>query len=70
MSSLKKRGLILTFSRATDKAVMMFSPLLLVRILDVHDYGQYREFMLYATVLSEIISLNAGRSLLYFMSPR
>ncbi|KAB7627878.1 oligosaccharide flippase family protein [Alkalilimnicola sp. S0819] len=67
MASLKKRGLILTFSRAADQAVMMFSPLLLVRILDVESYGQYREFILYAMLIKACISLGAGRSLLYFL---
>lgn len=67
MSSLKKRGLILTFSRASNQAVMLFSPLLLVRILDVEQYGQYREFMLYALVLNALIGLAASRSLLYFI---
>lgn len=68
--SLRRRGLILALSRGADQAIMLLSPLLLVRILDVTAFGQYREFMLYAVLLKAFISLNAGRNLLYFVPLR
>ena len=70
MASLVKRGLILSASRISNQAVLLFSPLLLVRILDVEAYGQYREFVLYAMLLKVVISFQASRSLLYFLPMR
>ncbi len=70
MGSLKNRSLILALSRASNHAVLLFSPILLVRILDVEDYGQYREFVLYAMLLKELVALSASRSLLYFIPLR
>jgi O-antigen/teichoic acid export membrane protein len=45
----------------------MFSPLLLVRILDVKGYGQYQEFMIYATLFVTICSFGINSSLTYFL---
>lgn len=61
------RGVILTASRLSNFAILMLSPLLLVRILDVADYGAYQEFMIYATVFTTICGLGIDSSLTYFL---
>lgn len=47
--------------------MQLLSPLFLVRILDVHAYGQYREFVLYAMIAASIITFSIPTSLIYFM---
>lgn len=47
--------------------ITIVTPLFLVRILDVKEYGQYREFLLYAMLLVNVIGFGANRSLTYFI---
>jgi O-antigen/teichoic acid export membrane protein len=68
MSNLISRGAILTFSRLSNFAIHLFSPLLLVRVLDVASYGQYQEFMIYAALLTTLCTFSIDSSLLYFLS--
>ena len=67
MSGLMSRGVILTASRLSNFAVLVFSPLLLVRILDVEGYGNYQEFMVYATLFVTICGFGIDSSLTYFL---
>jgi O-antigen/teichoic acid export membrane protein len=67
MSGLISRTVILTVSRLSNFAIHLLSPLLLVRILDVPAYGQYQEFMIYATVLTVLCSFAVDSSLTYFL---
>jgi O-antigen/teichoic acid export membrane protein len=63
--NLLQNSLVLTFARLTNYAVMLVTPLVLVRMLDVSTYGQYREFLLYATVLVAILALAIRDNLMY-----
>ena len=63
--SLVKNGLVLTFARLTNYVMMLVTPLFLVRMLDVETYGQYREFLLYATVLAMFFGLAIKDNLIY-----
>lgn len=63
--NLLHSSLVLTFARLTNYAVMLVTPLVLVRMLDVSTYGQYREFLLYATVLVAILALAIRDNLMY-----
>ena len=45
----------------------MFSPLLLVRILPVTEYGSYREFLVYFGLLLPLVSFGIARSLSYLI---
>jgi len=63
MASLLKRTAVLSFSRFANQAIVFFSPVLLVRILSVAEYGSYREFMLYAGMVGPLISFGIARSL-------
>lgn len=67
MSGLMSRGIILTASRLSNFAILMLSPLLLVRIIDVDGYGRYQEFMIYATLLISICGFGIDASLTYFL---
>jgi O-antigen/teichoic acid export membrane protein len=67
---LIRQSAILGFARFTNFAVMFVTPLLMVRLLDVQAYGQYREFMLYASVLVSFLSLAIKDNLNYFVSVR
>ena len=67
MSKLMSGAVVLTASRFSNFAILLVSPLLLVRILDVHSYGQYQEFMLYAMLLITVCEFAANTSLTYFV---
>jgi O-antigen/teichoic acid export membrane protein len=67
MPSLLKSTAILAFARTTNFALVVFSPILLVRILDPTSFGQYREFIVYAMLITGIASFNIKSNLLYFI---
>ena len=45
MSSFVSRGAVLASARLLNQALALLSPLLLVRLLDIVEYGRYRQFM-------------------------
>lgn len=49
---------------------MLISPVVLVRLLSVQDFGRYREFLLYTTVLLSFAALGISHSLLRFVPSR
>ncbi len=67
MSGLMSRGVVLTASRLSNFAILLLSPLLLVRILDIESYGRYQEFMIYATLFVMICGFGIDSSLTYFL---
>lgn len=67
MSGLMSRGVILAVSRLSNFAILVLSPLLLVRILDIESYGSYQEFMVYATLFVMICGFGIDSSLAYFL---
>lgn len=70
MLALLQGSLVLTFARLTNYVVMFVTPLFLVRMLDVQTYGQYREFLLYATILVGLFSLAIKDNLNYVVPRR
>ena len=68
MSSITNRTLTLVLSESLKFAVQFLSPIFLVRILDVNTYGQYREFIVYSTLVIAFISFGVKSNLLYFVS--
>lgn len=50
-----------------NKGLILISPIILVRLLSVHDYGRYREFLLYTTILTGVGTFGINGSLLRFI---
>jgi O-antigen/teichoic acid export membrane protein len=65
MAGVGDRAAILTLSRLTNYGLMLISPIVLVRLLTVAQFGRYREFLLYVTVLQSIAVFSINDSLLY-----
>jgi O-antigen/teichoic acid export membrane protein len=61
------QAVILTISRLANYGLMLLSPLVLVRLMPVTDFGQYREFILYGGILYSLASFQINESLLYFV---
>ncbi|MGH8185295.1 MAG: hypothetical protein ACREUC_01930, partial [Steroidobacteraceae bacterium] len=49
---------------------MLISPIILTRLLSVADFGRYREFLLYATIMTGIAAFGINSSLLRFVPAR
>lgn len=58
---------MLSFSRFANQAIVLISPMLLVRLLSIREYGGYREFMLYAALVGTIAALGIPHSMAYFL---
>jgi O-antigen/teichoic acid export membrane protein len=65
MSGLGNRTAILTLSRLASYGLQLISPIFLVRLLTVADFGHYREFLLYAAILQAFAQFSINDSLLY-----
>lgn len=67
MSRVGNRAAILTLSRLANYGLMLISPVILVRLLSVAQFGRYREFLLYVSLLQSIAIFSINDSLLYCM---
>lgn len=67
MSTLTSRSIVLIFARLSNYAVLLLSPIFLVRILDIETYGLYREFTLYALLAVTVFSFGIKGNLLFFI---
>ncbi len=65
---IANRAVILTLARITSYGLMLVSPIVLVRLFSVADFGRYREFLLYAGILQSIAAFSIPDSLLYFVA--
>lgn len=63
--SIANRTAILTLSRLANYGLMLISPILLVRLLDVESFGRYREFLLYGSILQSLAGFSINDSVLY-----
>lgn len=64
---LGDQAAILTLSRLASFGLMLASPLFLARLLPIEDFGRYREFVLYASLLQSFGTFAIPDSLLYFI---
>jgi len=67
LPSLIQSTLILAFARITNFALLFFSPILLVRLLDPTVFGQYREFVAWSMITTIIAGFSITSNLLYFV---
>jgi O-antigen/teichoic acid export membrane protein len=67
MSRLAGKAVVLSIARIANYGLMLLSPVLLVRILPVEQFGRYREFLVYTSLLIAIAGFNINDSLLYFI---
>jgi len=67
MSRLGNQAAVLSIARLANYGLMLVSPMILVRILSVTDFGHYREFLVYTSLLIAFAGFNVNDSLLYFI---
>jgi O-antigen/teichoic acid export membrane protein len=67
MRGIATQAAVLTISRLAGYGLMIISPIVLVRFLTVTDFGRYREFLLYASLLQTVAAFAISDSLLYFV---
>lgn len=67
ISPMIDRTLVLVFARITNPLVLIATPIVLTRILDVEQFGLYREFILYAMVFVGLCRFGIDRSLIYLV---
>ncbi len=65
MAGVGNRTAVLTLSRLANYGLLLITPVILVRLLTVEQFGQYREFLLYASVLQTIAVFSINDSVLY-----
>jgi O-antigen/teichoic acid export membrane protein len=65
VAGLGNRTAILALSRLASYGLMLISPVFLVRLLTVAQFGRYREFLLYASILQSLAVFSIHDSLLY-----
>ena len=67
MAGLGGRVAVLTLSRLASYGLMLIGPIIVARLLTVHDFGRYREFLLYGSLLQACAAFSFRDSLLYFI---
>lgn len=70
MPGLAHRAVLVSFARICNQAVALLSPIILVRLLPVQEFGSYRSFFLYFNIASALALTSANWSLLYFIPRR
>ena len=68
--NLARRAGIIAVTRLANQALILFSPLILVRLLSVAEFGRYREFLLYVGLLAALCAFGINNSLMYFVPAR
>lgn len=64
---IARRSLVISVTRFANQGLILISPIVLVRLLTVADFGRYREFLLYVGILTSICAFGINSSLLYFV---
>src|SRR5687768_7903769 len=68
MSSFISRGAVLASARLLNQALALLSPLLLVRLLDIVEYGRYRQFMAIAMLVTSLGGFALTANLTYLVA--
>jgi len=67
MAGIAKQAVVVSMSRFANYGLLLISPIVLVRLLTVGEFGRYREFLVYSSVLASIAAFGIPNSLLYFV---
>lgn len=67
MAGIAKQAVVVSLSRFANYGLVLISPIVLVRLLTVGEFGRYREFLLYSSVLASIAAFTIPNSLLFFV---
>src|SRR6185437_2144595 len=65
---MANRVVLLAVTRFANYGLMLVSPIVLVRLLTVHQFGSYREFLLYVGIMQTTAGFGISESLLYFVA--
>jgi O-antigen/teichoic acid export membrane protein len=68
MSSFVSRGAVLATARLLNQALALLSPLLLVRLLEITEYGRYRQFMATAMFITSLAGFALSSNLNYLIA--
>ena len=68
MSSFVSRGAVLASARLLNQALALLSPLLLVRLLEMSEYGRYRQFMATAIFITSLAGFALSANLNYLIA--
>jgi O-antigen/teichoic acid export membrane protein len=68
MSSFVSRGVVLASARLLNQALALLSPLLLVRLLEIGEYGRYRQFMATAMFITSLAGFALSANLNYLVA--
>ena len=68
MSSFVSRGAVLATARLLNQALALLSPLLLVRLLEIDEYGRYRQFMATAMFITSLGGFALAANLNYLIA--
>ena len=53
MTGIAKQAVVVSLSRFANYGLVLVSPIVLVRLLTVGEFGRYREFLVYSSVLAQ-----------------
>ena len=65
--SLARNALVIFLMRISNLGLMMVGPILIARLLSVHEFGLYREFLVYTTLFSPIAAFCFAQGLQYLV---
>src|SRR5215217_830483 len=66
MTSILRQSIALSAARYIDQAMMILTPVVLVRTIDPTAFGEYRLFWLLVTTVALLFPFDMPRSLLFF----
>lgn len=66
MASISRQGIALSAARYIEQAIMLLTPVVLVRTIDSGAFGEYRLFWLLVNTVALLFAFELPRSLLFF----
>lgn len=68
VSSLISRSIVLATARLMNQVLLMLSPIVLVRLLEISEYGRYRQFTVTAMFVISIAGFSIAGNINYFVA--